>query len=165
MLFFFFYLKIKFAFYLKIKDLESGGRVKRHRIRSSVKFSWGVIICWCFGSVCLLKSSIKQFYSTSYLGLHTSFMEMLWFPFPAGLRTCLQCHNLTKWFSEHHSTVLDWPANSPNLNPIEKLWGTVKRKRRKCSRAESHYQSSLVFSNTLAVSLAWASLCRDALIQ
>ncbi len=25
------------------------------------------------------------------------------------------------WFNDHGVTVLDWPANSPNLNPIENL--------------------------------------------
>ncbi len=32
------------------------------------------------------------------------------------------------WFNDHGVTVLDWPANSPDLNPIENLWSTVKRK-------------------------------------
>ncbi len=35
-----------------------------------------------------------------------------------------------KWFADHDITVLDWLTNSPDLNPIENLWGIVKRKMR-----------------------------------
>ncbi len=34
------------------------------------------------------------------------------------------------WFNYHGVTVLDLPANSPDLNPIENLWGIVRRKMR-----------------------------------
>ncbi|CAJ0942690.1 unnamed protein product [Ranitomeya imitator] len=34
------------------------------------------------------------------------------------------------WFKNNSITVLDWPANLPDLNPIDSLWGTVKRKKR-----------------------------------
>ncbi len=33
-------------------------------------------------------------------------------------------------FNDQGVTVLNWPANSPDLNPIDNLWGIVKRKMR-----------------------------------
>jgi hypothetical protein len=33
-----------------------------------------------------------------------------------------------QWLAENGLQVLEWPANSPDLNPIENLWGIVKTK-------------------------------------
>ncbi len=55
------------------------------------------------------------------------------------------------WFNDHGVTVLDWPANSPDLNPIENLWGIVKRKMRD-TRPNNAYDLKA------AIKATWASI-------
>ncbi len=52
------------------------------------------------------------------------------FIFQQDLAPAYTAKGTKSWFNDHGVTVLDWPANSPDLNPIENLWGIVKRKMR-----------------------------------
>ncbi len=52
------------------------------------------------------------------------------FIFQQDLAPAHTAKSIKSWLNDHGVGVLDWPANSPDLNPIDNLWGIVKRKMR-----------------------------------
>ena len=43
---------------------------------------------------------------------------------------CHRAQYVTDWFEEQQVSVMSWPAQSPDLNPIENLWDHMERKLR-----------------------------------
>ncbi len=72
------------------------------------------------------------------------------FIFQQDLAPAHTAKSIKSWLNDHGVGVLGCPENSQDLNPIENLWGIVKRKMRnkrhkKCRWAECHCQRNLGF--------------------
>ncbi len=109
-------------------------------LKSSVKFPQSVMI-WAamssagVGPLCFLKSTVNAaIYQEILEHFMLPYADKLYgdadFIFQQDLAPAHTAKGTKSWFNDNGVTVLDWPENSPDLNPIENLWGTVKRKMR-----------------------------------
>ncbi len=96
---------------------------------------WGAVTSAGVGPLCFIKSKVNaavyqeilenfMLPSADKLYGDADFLYFIWF-------TLAPAHSAkTTSFADHDITVLDWPANMPDLNPIWNLWDIFKRKMR-----------------------------------
>ncbi len=96
---------------------------------------WAAMSSAGVGPLCFLKSTVNAAIYQEILEhfmLHSA--DKLYgdadFIFQQDLAPAHSAKGTKSWFNDHGVTVLGWPANSPDLNPIDNLWGIVKRKMR-----------------------------------
>ena len=59
---------------------------------------------------------------------------------------CHRAKKVNEWKTENGIIQLDWPGNSPDLNPIENLWSHLKQKIRKKPNSTLNALISNIFS-------------------
>ncbi len=133
----------KFAFPLEIRVPESeeerrGTESTLLEVQckvSTVSDGLGAMSSAGVGPLCFLRSKVN---TAVYQEVVEHFMlpaaDQLYgdadFIFQQDLAPAHSAKATSTWFKDHGIPVLNWPANSPDLNPIENRWGIVKRKMR-----------------------------------
>ncbi len=135
-----FQMRASFVFHLETKVLETGGKVEKliAQVAWSVKFPQSVMICGAMssagvGPLCFLKTNVtapvyQEMFAHFILPSADQLFKDADFIFQQDLAPVHTAKSTKGWLNDHGVGVLDWPANSPDLNPIEK--GIAKRKMR-----------------------------------
>ncbi len=141
--------------------MKSGEAQNPCCFKSSVKFPQSVMI-WAamssagVGPLCFLKYTVN-------LAIYQEILDHFMLPsadklygdadfiFQQDLAPAHTAKGTKSWFNDHGVTALDWPANSPDLNRKDNLWGIFKREMRVARPNNSDDLKA-------AIKAAWASI-------
>ncbi len=118
-----FQMRKSFVFHLETKVLESGGRVEK----LIAQVAWSPVLSfhslWWFGVQCHLLVLVHcVFWKPT--SLHQLFKDAD-FIFQQDLAPSHTAKSTKLWLNYHGVGVLDWPANSPDLNPtVKETWAS-----------------------------------------
>ncbi len=136
-----FQMRASFVFHLETKVLESRGRVEKliAQVAWSPLLSFHSLLCYDLGCnvICWWWSIVFFFLNQHHctrlpihFGALHAFLLLFYSIFQQDLAPAHTAKSTKSWLNDHGFGVLDWPANSPDLNPRENIWGIVKRKMR-----------------------------------
>ncbi len=157
--------------------MKSGEAQNPCCLKSSVKFPQSVMIWAAMSSagvdpLCFLKSTVNAaIYQDILEHFMLPFADKLYgdadFIFEQDLAPAHTAKGTKSWFNDHGVTVLDWPANSPDLTPIENLWSIVKRKMRdtRPKNADDLLSKQPGLPLHLSSATGWLPPCHAALMQ